>query len=413
MEPLAAPKATANCGMSIACVGGGPAGLYFAILMKAHGPDHDVRVIERNPRGLTYGWGVVFWDDLLEQLEASDPETASEIRASSFRWNGQLLALEDKEPVHVDGHGYGIGRQHLLDILVERATRLGVRVEFEREIEDVGELDDADLIVACDGVNSPLRQTHRDRFRTDVVVGRNKYIWLGTSRVFDAFTFAFVHTDAGWIWCHAYGFDGSTSTFIAECSPETWTGLGFDRLGEGESIRLLERLFERQLQGHRLQSKARPTWLEFRTVTNEKWHADNLVLMGDAAHTTHFTIGSGTRLALEDAISFATSLQTEPSLATALERYDTERRRALIRTQSEARLSARWFENVSRYIDLEPWQAFALLMERRSPLLPHVPPRVYCGLSRATQNNTALRKLRRWIAPAVKGAYRRAARGAM
>jgi 2-polyprenyl-6-methoxyphenol hydroxylase-like FAD-dependent oxidoreductase len=413
MELLAAPKATADCGMSVACVGGGPAGLYFAILMKAHGPDHDVRVFERNPPGLTYGWGVVFWDDLLEELEAGDPETASQIRASSFRWNGQLLAVDDKEPVHVGGHGYGIGRQRLLDILVERARDLGVQVEFEREIESADELLDADLIVASDGVNSPLRDLHRGRYQTDVVVGRNKYIWLGTSRVFDAFTFAFVPTDAGWIWCHAYGFDTSTSTFIAECSPETWTGLGFDRLDESQSIRLLERLFERQLQGEGLQSKARPTWLNFRTVTNEKWRTDNVVLMGDAAHTTHFTIGSGTRLALEDAISLATSLQTEPSLATALERYETERRRALARTQSEARFSARWFENVSRYIDLEPRQAFALLMERRSPLLPHIPARVYYGLSRATQNNAALRKLRRWVAPAVKGAYRRAARGAM
>jgi 2-polyprenyl-6-methoxyphenol hydroxylase-like FAD-dependent oxidoreductase len=388
--------------MRIACVGGGPAGLYLAILMKAHGSDHDLRVFERNPSGLTYGWGVVFWDDLVEQLEASDPPTASEIRASSFRWNGQLLAVEEKEPVHVGGHGYGIGRQRLLDILVERARDLGVQVEFEREIESADDLSDADLIVACDGVNSPMRQLLRERFRTEVAVGRNKYIWLGTSRVFDSFTFAFVHTEAGWIWCHAYGFDGSTSTFIAECSPETWTGLGFDQLGEVETTRRLEQIFEPYLEGHSLRSKARTDWLNFRTVTNESWHADNIVLMGDAAHTTHFTIGSGTRLALEDAISLATSLQTETSLATALERYETERRRALLRTQSDARFSARWFESVPRYIDLDPPQVFALLMDRRSPLQPRVPPRTYYRLTRATQQNAALRKLRRWAAPAVK-----------
>jgi 2-polyprenyl-6-methoxyphenol hydroxylase-like FAD-dependent oxidoreductase len=344
----------------------------------------------------------VFWDDLVEQLEASDPATASEIRASSFRWNGQLLAVEEKEPVHVDGHGYGIGRQRLLDILVERARDLNVQVEFESEIENADDLPDADLIVASDGVNSPLRQLHRERFRTDVAVGRNKYIWLGTSRVFDSFTFAFVHTDAGWIWCHAYGFDGSTSTFIAECSPETWTGLGFDQLGEVETTRRLEQIFEPYLEGHSLRIKARTDWLNFRTVTNERWHADNIVLMGDAAHTTHFTIGSGTRLALEDAISLASSLQTEPSLATALERYETERRRALLRTQSDARFSARWFESVPRYIDLDPPQVFALLMDRRSPLQPRVPPRTYYRLSRATQQNAALRRLRRWAAPAVK-----------
>ncbi len=402
--------------MRIACVGGGPAGLYLAILMKARDPKHDLTVFERNPPGVTHGWGVVFWDDLVEQLEAGDPPTASEIRASSFRWNGQLLAVEEKEPVHVSGHGYGIGRQRLLDILVDRAKDLGVRIEFQSE---VGTADDlrADLIVACDGVNSPVRQRRREQFQTNLVVGRNKYIWLGTSRVFDAFTFAFVHTDAGWIWCHAYGFDGNTSTFIAECSPDTWTGLGFDRLGEADTIRLLEQLFEKHLQGHALKSKPRAqdcaAWLNFRTVTNETWHADKIVLMGDAAHTTHFTIGSGTRLALEDAISLATRLHDETSLPTALERYEAERRRALLRTQSEARLSARWFENVPRYIDLQPQQVFALLMERRSPLLPRVPPRAYYRLYRATQRHASLRKLRKWGAPAVKGVYSRAARAPM
>jgi 2-polyprenyl-6-methoxyphenol hydroxylase-like FAD-dependent oxidoreductase len=390
--------------MKIACVGGGPAGLYLAILMKARDPEHDLTVFERNPPGVTYGWGVVFWDDLVEQLEASDPAAASEIRASSFRWNGQLLAVEEKEPVHVGGHGYGIGRQRLLDILVERARSLGVRVEFESEIENADDLR-ADLIVACDGVNSPIRQLRREQFQTDVVVGRNKYIWLGTSRVFDAFTFAFVHTDAGWIWCHAYGFDRNTSTFIAECSPETWTGLGFDQLDEIETIRRLEQIFEPHLEGHSLRSKGGTAWLNFRTVTNEKWHADNIVLTGDAAHTTHFTIGSGTRLALEDAISLATRLQTETSLATALERYETERRRALLRTQSDARFSARWFESVPRYIDLDPPRIFALLRDRRSPLLPRIPPRTYYRLYRATQRNVALRKLRRWAAPAVKSLY--------
>ena len=402
--------------MRIACVGGGPAGLYFAILMKGRERAHDITVFERNPPGVTYGWGVVFWDDLLEQLRASDPATAGDIRANSFRWDGQLLAVQSKQSVHVGGHGYSIGRQRLLDILVERAKGLGVRVEFESEIENVDDLREADLIVACDGVNSRLRELRREQFRTDVVVGRNRYIWLGTSRVFDAFTFAFVHTDAGWIWSHAYCFDGSTSTFIVECSPDTWTGLGFDKLDEAESIRLLETLFERHLQGHPLKSKVRSQggapWLNFRTVTNENWDADNIVLMGDAAHTTHFTIGSGTRLALEDAISLAARLQEGTSLAAALERYEKERRTALLRTQSDARLSARWFESVPRYIDLNPPQVFALLRERRSPLLPRLPPRTYYRLYRATQRNTALRKLRNWVAPAVKALYSRASRGA-
>ena len=398
--------------MRIACVGGGPAGLYFAILMKGRDPAHDITVFERNPPGVTYGWGVVFWDDLLEQLQASDSATASVIRSNSFRWNGQLLAVEGKQPVHLGGHGYGIGRQRLLNILVERATRLGVRVMFDTEIDNADRLREADLIVACDGVNSRLRQLGRQQFQTDVVVGRNKYVWLGTTRVFDAFTFAFVPTEAGWIWCHAYGFDRSTSTFIVECSPETWIGLGLDSLADADSIRLLQTLFEQHLEGHplstHLRSQGGAPWLNFRTVTNEKWHVDNMVLMGDAAHTTHFTIGSGTRLALEDAISLAARLRKETNLPARLERYEMERRTALSRTQSEARLSAQWFESVPRYIDLDPPQVFALLLERRSPFLPRVPPRTYYRLYRATQGNAALRKLRKWVAPAVKGLYSRA-----
>jgi 2-polyprenyl-6-methoxyphenol hydroxylase-like FAD-dependent oxidoreductase len=392
--------------MRIACVGGGPAGLYFAILIKARYPAHDVEVFERNPRGVTYGWGVVFWDDLLEQLQESDPATASEICASSFRWNGQLLAVESKPAVHVGGHGHGIGRQRLLDILVERAKGLGVRVQFESSV-DGRELPEADLIVACDGVNSRLRELRLEQFQTEVVVGRNKYIWLGTSRVFDAFTFAFVHTEAGWIWCHAYGFDDDTSTFIVECLPETWAALGFDTLDEADCMQLLERLFEAHLQGHPLMSKGGASWLEFRTVTNETWHADNVVLMGDAAHTTHFTIGSGTRLALEDAISLAAGLQKKTGLSAALQRYEQERRAALSRTQSDARLSARWFESVPRYIELDPPQVFALLRDRRSPLLPRVPPRAYYRLYQATQRNAALWKLRTLLAPAVKSLYSR------
>jgi 2-polyprenyl-6-methoxyphenol hydroxylase-like FAD-dependent oxidoreductase len=281
-----------------------------------------------------------------------------------------------------------------------------VRVQFESSVE-FRELPEADLIVACDGVNSRLRELRREQFQTEVVVGRNKYIWLGTSRVFDAFTFAFVHTEAGWIWCHAYGFDDDTSTFIVECSPETWAALGFDTLDEADCTRLLERLFEAHLQGHPLMSKGGASWLEFRTVTNDKWHADNVVLMGDAAHTTHFTIGSGTRLALEDAISLAAVLQEKTGLSVALERYEQERRAALSRTQSDARLSARWFESVGRYIELDPPQVFALLRDRRSPLLPRIPPRAYYRLYQATQHNATLWKLRTLVAPAVKGLYSR------
>jgi anthraniloyl-CoA monooxygenase len=207
--------------MRIVCVGGGPAGLYFAILMKERDREHEITVLERNPAGVTYGWGVVFWDDLLDQLYASDPTTATEMSSNAFRWNGQLLAVEGKDPAHVEGHGYGIGRHRLLDLLRERAVELGVQVRFEHEIEDLSQLPDGDLIVACDGVNSRLRQLHAADFKAELRTGRNKYIWLGTAKVFDTFTFAFVPTAVGWIWSHAYAFDDDTSTFIVECSPET------------------------------------------------------------------------------------------------------------------------------------------------------------------------------------------------
>lgn len=391
--------------MKIVCVGGGPAGLYFSILLKERDPGQEISVLERSPAGVTYGWGVVFWDDLLDEVRAGDPVTARELHAHAFRWNGEQLAVTDREPVHLEGRGYGIGRERLLELLRQRAVGLGVDVRFETELQHRSQLPDADLVVACDGANSRLRTLLADRFEPTLVVGRNKYIWLGTSKVFDAFTFAFVETEAGWIWCHAYGFDQETSTFIVECSPETWSGLGFHRLGEVETLTLLERLFESHLEGERLRAKGRARWLNFRTLTNERWHHGNVVLMGDAAHTTHFTIGSGTKLALEDAIALAARLASEAPLEPALEAYERERKVALRPRQTDARFSARWFEEVPRYADLDPVRVFALMHERRSPLLPRCPPRLYYRLHRATHDVEALRKLRRWAAPRIKALY--------
>src|SRR5215210_7983851 len=212
--------------MRIVCVGGGPAGLHFAICMKLRDKDHEVTVIERHPAGVAYGWGVVFWDDMLDNLYDNDPESAWEIRDRSVLWDDQEVHVRGKQTIPIGGYGFSIGRKPLLDILAKRATNLGAAVQFEREVEDLSEFADADLIVACDGVNSLVRQVYADKFQTNVDVGRNKYIWLGARKVFDTFTFAFEETNAGWIWFHAYRFNADTSTFIVECSPETWKGLG-------------------------------------------------------------------------------------------------------------------------------------------------------------------------------------------
>ena len=386
--------------MRIACVGGGPAGLYLAILLKGRDPGHEITVLERNPAGVTYGWGVVFWDDLLEGLAANDPPTAATIAGEAFRWTGQRILVDGQPEAGLDGYGFSMRRQRLLDILTSRALELGVEVRFEAEVEDPAQLEGHDLVVAADGVNSRLRRAHPGSFGTRIDTGRNRYMWLGTTKVFDAFTFAFVRTPAGWIWCHAYGFDATASTFIVECSPETWAGLGFGQLGLKDSIARLEELFAPQLDGHRLVAQGpdreRAPWLSFRTVTNERWRSGNLVLAGDAAHTTHFTIGSGTKLAVEDAIGLAAALGAGDDLGTTLAAYEHDRKVALLLLQREARNSAGWFEHLPRYIDRGAPQFAALLQHRRSRLLTCMSPTGYYRLRRTSEEFAAFDRLWHW-----------------
>jgi 2-polyprenyl-6-methoxyphenol hydroxylase-like FAD-dependent oxidoreductase len=395
--------------MRIACVGGGPAGLYFALLMKLRDPGHDITVFERNAADSTRGWGVTFGRDLLEELHRRDPQSAQEIHQAAFSQFDQVVDIHGRQVLYVGGGGYGISRQRLLDILGCRATGLGVHIELGHEVMTSAQLPTADLIVACDGVNSRMR-LEAGGFQTDVRLGGNKYLWLGTSKVFESFTYAFTHTDSGWVWAYGYGIGAGLSTFIVECSSEAWAGLGFDTLSPQDGLAVLEKLFERHLDDHPLLGQVQPGasagWLNFPTVTNQRWYDGNVVLAGDAAHTTHFTTGSGTTLAIEDAIALAGSLQRHHGeQKRALESYERQRKAALVQPQSDARFSARWFEDISRYVDLEPQEFSALLHGRRSPLLPHLPPRLYYRLHQATEEVTMLGELRRRVAPKAKAIY--------
>ncbi|MDR6978947.1 2-polyprenyl-6-methoxyphenol hydroxylase-like FAD-dependent oxidoreductase [Streptomyces sp. 3330] len=398
--------------MKVACVGGGPAGLYLSILLKRQDPSHDVTVHERNPKGSTYGWGVTYWQGLLDRLRVCDPESARVIEAESVRWNQGVAHVRDLATRQPGDEGHGIGRHKLLEILAARARALGVRLEYESGIT-ADNLPEADLVVAGDGVHSALRTHHADDFGAELTAGRNSYIWLGTTKVFDSFTFAFVETEHGWIWCYGYPFSSEQSTCVIECAPETLAGLGLDRAGEGEGLARLEKLFAHILDGRPLIGRAAADggtrWLTFRTLTNRTWYRGNLVLLGDAAHTTHYSIGAGTTLALEDAIALADALRESADLPGALARYEQERKAALLSQQSAARHSAQWYENLTRYIHLPPEQMFALLGQRHSPLLPYVPPQLYYRLDRAAGQLGALRRFKRWLGPKLaRGAHARA-----
>lgn len=384
--------------MKVVCVGGGPAGLYLAILLKRQNPSHDIAVHERNPEGSTYGWGVTYWRALLDRLHTCDPESARAIEASSVRWTQGVAHIRDQATRQPGDAGHGIGRHRLLEILAERARGLGVRLEFEDEITP-GNLPEADLVVAADGIHSALRAQHAGHFGTEATEGRNHYVWLGTTRAFDSFTFAFVETGHGWVWCYGYPYDDGHSTCVIECAPDTLTGLGLDAMGEADQLGLLEKLFVGILDGHPLVGGSSAAWPTFRTLTNRTWHHGNLVLLGDAAHTTHYSIGAGTTLALEDAMCLADALREHAVLPEALAAYERRRRAELVSAQSAARLSAQWYENLPRYIGLPPHRMFALLGQRHSPLLPYVPPQLYYGLDKAAGRLEALRRLKRWLGP--------------
>ena len=371
--------------MKIVCIGGGPAGLYFAISMKLRDSAHDIEVVERNKPDDTFGWGVVFSDQTLAKLQQNDAASAQRILSSFAHWDDIDVHFKG-ETITSGGHGFcGIARVKLLNILQERARELGVKLTFEKEVKCLEPYKDADLIIASDGINSKVRNLYENEFKPSIDLRKNKFIWLGTHQVFDAFTFAFEETERGWVWAHAYRFDESTSTFIVECQPETWCALfGAAEQAKGKtqdttqktSVEICETIFARYLNGHKLLCSSNhlrgSAWLNFPRVTCEKWHHENVVLMGDAAHTAHFSIGSGTKLALEDAIFLADALHSSEyqTREEALDAYENARRIEVLKLQSAARNSTDWFENVPRYTKLEPMQ-FAYSLLTRSQRLSH------------------------------------------
>jgi anthraniloyl-CoA monooxygenase len=388
--------------MRIACLGGGPAGLYFAISMKLRDPAHDIDLFERNRPDDTFGWGVVFSDQTVENLMANDPLSGAVIRDEFAHWDDIEVHIRG-ETIRSSGHGFiGIGRHRFLAILQERARELGVRLHFEHEASPrVEDWAGYDFVIAADGANSRVRAAYEPHFGVDTEVRRNKFFWFGTRKVFEAFTFAFEETEAGWVWAHAYRFDDDLSTFIVEMTPETWAALRLDRMDQPAAIALCERIFAKYLDGHPLMSNARhlpgpQAWLNFRRIKCETWSYGNLVLIGDAAHTAHFSIGSGTKLALEDAIKLAEVLN-RPGLGReeALEEYRAERQIEVLKLQNSARNSTEWFETLGRYLHFEPIQ-FAYSLLTRSQRVSHENLRV--------RDKGWLEGVERWFQSKARGA---------
>ncbi|HET9046615.1 MAG TPA: FAD-dependent monooxygenase, partial [Casimicrobiaceae bacterium] len=372
--------------MRILCIGGGPAGLYFALLAKKARPDDVVRVVERNRPYDTFGWGVDFSDQTLGNLEIADAESAREIVGAFNHWDDIEVHFKGRT-IASGGHGFcGIGRKRLLNILQRRCEEVGVELVFETDVADAEALAGAfraDIVIASDGLNSRVRQKYSETYAPDVDLRRCRFVWLGTRKKFAAFTFAFEETPWGWFQAHAYQYDGDTSTFIVETPEEVWQRAGLDQMSQEEGIAFCERLFARYLDGHPLISNAThlrgsAIWIRFPRVVCRAWthwvpidgRDVPFVLMGDAAHTAHFSVGSGTKLALEDAIALAQAIEAHRNLVAALPAYEAERIVEVLKIQNAARNSTEWFENVDRYAAFEAEQ-FAYSLLTRSQRISH------------------------------------------
>lgn len=380
--------------MRVTCVGGGPAGLYFAILAKQRFPDWTVTVLERNRPLDTFGWGVVFSDATLDNLRRADEPTHRAITQAFAHWDDIDIHFEG-HTITSGGHGFcGIARKQLLAILQQRAAEVGVELRFQVEVESIDAVRDCDLLIGADGLNSRVRSTYAETFEPSLDRRLCRYVWFGTTLPLDAFTFIFERTEHGWFTVHAYRFDRDLSTFIVECREETWLAHGLDSAGSEQSIAFCEGLFAPYLRGHRLMANSSHLrgrdWLNFTRVVNERWIHENVVLMGDAAHTAHFSVGSGTKLAMEDAIGLADALVSAGGgLERALSEYEALRRIEVLKLQNAARNSTEWFENVARYANLPPEQ-FAYSLLTRSQRIGHENLRL--------RDTTYVERVERWFA---------------
>jgi anthraniloyl-CoA monooxygenase len=350
--------------MKINVIGGGPAGLYFAILMKKADASHQIRIYERNGPDDTFGWGVVFSGKTLANLRAADDVSHAEITKEFKAWDNVDVVHRDAK-ISIHGNSFsGIARLQLLKILQRRAEQLGVGIEFHSEIHDIEALrNDCDLLLAADGVNSTVRLRYAEQFQPDLDVRANRYIWYGTHQLFHGLTLTFRENSAGTFAAHSYKFSPTTSTFIVECDPETWSKAGLEQMSSEETLDYVGEVFAQDLHGHRLLSN-NSKWINFLLVKNRKWFFVNIALIGDALHTAHFSIGSGTKLAMEDAIALAESFQQTANVRDALAHFEKTRRPVIEDYQAAAFESMRWFENAKQYMHLSPIKLAYALMTR-------------------------------------------------